>query len=85
MKLINTDNQLLKKYYDMGKTLLYLRTVPYKNNTCIKLYTEDNEPIGDIEEIFVSQYLEKSSVVMFINETINDETGMLEYTVTTII
>ena len=85
MKLIDIDKQLVKKYYDMDKTVLYLSLVPYKNNTCIKAYTEEGEPIGDIEESFVAEYLTKDKVIMFINQSLDDETGLFEYTVTTLI
>ena len=85
MKLINIDKQLVKKYYDMDKTVLYLSLVPYKNNSCIKAYTEEGEPIGDIEENFVTEYLSKDKVVMFISQSLDDETGLFEYTVTTLI
>lgn len=85
MKLIDIDKQLVKKYYDMDKTVLYLSLVPYKNNTRIKAYTEEGEPIGDIEESFVPEYLSKDKVVMFINQSSDDETGLFEYTVATLI
>lgn len=85
MKLVNVDENVLKKYFDEGKTVLYLKLVPYKNNTCIKAYSENNEPIGDIEEKSVQEYINKNSVVMFLNQTINDDTGLLEYTVSTMI
>ena len=85
MKLINIDKLLVKKYYDMDKTVLYLSLIPYKNNTCIKAYTEEGEPIGDIEENFVDEYISKDKVVMFINQSLDDETGLFEYTITTLI
>lgn len=79
MKLINTDKELLKKYINMDKTILYLSLVPYKNNTCIKAYTEDGEPIGDVEENCISEYLNKQTVVMFLKQNLNDDTGLYEY------
>lgn len=85
MKLVNIDKLLVKKYYDMDKTVLYLSLIPYKNNTCIKAYTEEGELIGDIEENFVDEYISKDKVVMFINQSLDDETGLFEYTITTLI
>ena len=85
MKLINTNEQLLKKYQKMDKTCLYLTLVPYKNNSCIKAYSDDGEPVGDIEPAFLSEYLNKKNVVMFVNEIFNDDTGLFELVVTTII
>lgn len=81
MKLVNTDNQLLKKYYDMDQRVLVLNLVPYKNNTCIKAYTENGEPIGDIEEEYISQYLYEKSVVTYIEQILNDETGLFEFVI----
>lgn len=85
MKLVNVDKTLAKKYLNNDKTCLYCKLVPYKNNTCIKVYTEDGEPIGDVEESFVSQYLQKESEVLFINEEFDDDSGLFDITIKTII
>lgn len=83
MKLVNIDENLAKKYFEADNKLLYITLVPYKNNTCIKAYTEEKEPIGDVEESFVQEYLTKDKEVMFINEVFNDDTGLIEYTIST--
>lgn len=84
MKLINTDSNLLKKLQSQGIELLYINLVPYKNNTCIKAYYE-GEPIGDVEESSISSYLNKNTEVMFIKEYFNDDTGLIELYVETIV
>lgn len=85
MKLINIDKNLIKKYYDNGKTVLYVKFRPYKNNTCIKVYDEENNPIGDIEESEIENYLNKDTEVLFINQEFNDDTGLLDFIVGTIV
>ncbi len=85
MKLINIDAKLIKKYYDEGKTVLYVKLIPYKNSTCIKAYDEESNPIGDIEESEVENYLNKDTAVLFINQEFNDDTGLIEFKVGTII
>ena len=85
MKLINIDKTLTKKYFDMDKTILYCKLMPYKNNTCIKVYTENGEPIGDIEETEIDKYLQKESEVLYIKENFNDETGLMELSIETLI
>lgn len=85
MKLVNIDKQLAKKYYDRDTNLLYLSLVPYKNNTCIKAYTEEGEPIGDVEESYISQYLTKDKEVMFINKVLDDETGLFFFEISTLV
>lgn len=83
MKLVNIDEKLTKKYFEEDKKLLYITLVPYKNNTCIKAYTDEKEPIGDVEENFILEYLKKDKEIMFINEVFNDDTGLIEYTIST--
>lgn len=78
MKLINIDKDLAKKYLNKDKTIIYCKLMPYKNNTCIKVYTEDGEPIGDIEESFVSEFLNENSIVLFISEEFDDNTGLFD-------
>ena len=78
MKLINIDKNLAKKYLNMDKTILYCKLMPYKNNTCIKVYTEEGEPIGDIEESYVSEFLNEESIVLFIKEEFDDNTGLFD-------
>ncbi len=85
MKLINIDTQLAKKYYDTGKNVLYLTLIPYKNNTCIKAYTDEGEPLGDVEENFIAEYITQDKIIMFINQVLNDETGLFEYTINTLL
>lgn len=79
MKLVNIDNTLAKKYYEMDKTIIYVSLVPYKNNKCIKVYTDNGEPIGDIEESYISEYLNQDKIIMFISQVFDDETGLFNY------
>lgn len=78
MKLINIDKALAKKYLNEDKRILYCKLLPYKENTCIKVYTEEGEPIGDIEEACVAEYLDKETLVLFISEEFDDNTGLFE-------
>ena len=79
MKLINIDNNLAKKYFDMDKTILYVSLVPYKNNTCIKVYTDNGEPIGDVEEGCINEYINQDKIVVFISQVFDDETGLFSF------
>ena len=85
MKLINIDKNLAKKYFDNDKTVLVCKLIPYKDNTAIKVYTDEGEPIGDVEESLVSEYLNKESEVLFINQEFNDDTGLFDIVIKTII
>lgn len=78
MKLININENLAKKYLNADKTILYCKLLPYKENTCIKVYTEEGEPIGDVEESCVNEYLSKETLVLFISEKFDDNTGLFE-------
>ena len=84
MKLVDIDKSLAKKYLNNEKTVLVCKLIPYNNNTKIKVYTEDGEPIGNIEENFINEYLNKSSEVLFINETFNDNTGLFDIEIATL-
>lgn len=83
MKLNNINENLIKKYFDEAKTVLYVKLIPYKNNTCIKVYDEENNPIGDIEESQVLNYIHKETEVLFITQEFNDDTGLIEFKVST--
>ena len=85
MKLVNIDKNLAKNYINNDKTVLVCKLMPYKNNTCIKVYTEEGEPIGDIEESFISQYLQKDSEVFFVSEEFDDDTGLFDIVIKTIV
>lgn len=85
MKLINTNQELLKKLFKNGKNLLYVSLIPYKNNTCIKVYDEDGNPLGDIPEDFISSYVSKNQEILFIKEYIDDETGFPMYELETML
>ena len=84
MKLINVNQSQLEKYYNNEQIVLYVKLVPYKNNTCIKVYFE-GEPIGDIPEEFIEEYTNKDSAVLFINKEFDDNTGLFNFIVTTIL
>lgn len=83
MKLVNIDKSLAKKYLNEDKTVLVCKLLPYKNNTAIKVYTEEGEPIGDVEESFINQYTNEESVVLFINEEFDDDTGLFDIVIKT--
>lgn len=85
MKLIDIDKNLAKKYLNSDTTILVCKLIPYKNNTAIKAYTEDGEPIGDVEDSFIKDYLNEESVVLFINEEFDDETGLFEIVIQTMV
>ena len=85
MKLINIDKSLAEKYINNDKTILMCKLIPYKNNTCIKAYTEDGEPIGDIEESYVSEYLQRDSVILFISKEFDDDTGLFNIIIKTMV
>lgn len=85
MKLINTNQELLKKLFKNDKSLLYVSLIPYKNNTCIKVYDEDGNPLGDIPEDFISSYVSKNQEILFIKEYIDDDTGLPMYELETMI
>lgn len=85
MKLKNVDQSLLQKLVENDKKILYVSLVPYKNNTCIKVYDEDGKPLGDIPEEDVSTYINKTNEILFINESFDDDTGLLIYTLGTML
>lgn len=85
MVVKNADQDLLREWNEKDKNVLYVSLVPYKNNTCIKIYDEEGRPIGDIPQEDVPKYLDKKSEVLFINEGIDDETGLPVYSLKTIV
>lgn len=85
MTLVNIDTSLARKYVNMDKTLLYCKLMPYKNNTAIKVYTEEGEPIGDVPENEVANYLGKQTEVLFIRENFNDDTGLIDLVIETMV
>lgn len=84
MKLVNTNQNTLKKYYDADKMVLYVQYVPYQNNTKIKVYFE-GEPIGDVPEENIAELLDKETDVLFIKNEFNDETGLIELIIETML
>ena len=84
MKITNTDQNLLQRLVKNDKTVLYVSLVPYKNNTCIKVYDEEGNPLGDIPQEDVQTYINETKTVLFINQTIDDDTGLPIYTLGTI-
>lgn len=85
MKLENTDQNVLKKLAQNDKMTLYVSLVPYKNNTCIKVYDEEGNPLGDIPQKDVPSYINKSNEVLFINELIDENTGLPIYILNTLV
>ena len=84
MKLENTDQGLLKKLSDTSKTVVHARLMPYKNNTCIKVYTDEGEPLGDIPENEIQNYIDKATTILFVKTEFNDDTGLYSYIVETL-
>lgn len=85
MKVQNTNQELLKNLFKSGKTVLYVSLIKYNNNTCIKVYDEEGSPLGDIPKENIEDYNEKENEVLFINEMIDDNTGLPIYTLGTIV
>ena len=85
MQVKNVDQTLLKRLARSDKKILYASLVPYKNNTCIKVYDEDGNPLGDIPEEFISSYISKNQEILFIKESIDDDTGLPIYELETMI
>lgn len=84
MKLVNVNQSILKRYYDADKTILCVQYVPYQNSTKIKVYFE-GEPIGDVPEDSVSALLNKDNDVLFIKSEFNDDTGLIELVIETML
>lgn len=80
--LNNIDQNVVKKYLDNFKTMLYVHFVVFNNNTQMHVYSEDTEIIGDIKTEDVKEILDMgfTSGVVFLKKTINDTTGEIEYT-----
>lgn len=85
MQLKNTDQNLLQRLYNDNKTVIYASLVPYKNNTCIKVYDEESNPLGDIPEEDIDTYIKETSIVLFLNKSIDDNTGLPIYVLGTIV
>lgn len=85
MKLENTDQNILKRLAENNKTVVYASLVPYKGNRCIKVYDEEGNPIGDIPEENISEYLSETNIVLFIESNIDNETGLPIYILKTIV
>lgn len=85
MKLKNTDQNILRNLVKNSKTMVYASLIPYKSNSCIKAYDEEGNPLGDIPEENISEYLNETNIVLFIEETIDDETGLPIYVLKTIV
>lgn len=80
--LISIDQNIIKKYLDNYKTMLYVHFVVYNNDTQMHVYSEDTEIIGDIKTEDVKEILDIgfTSGVVFLKKAINDTTGEIEYT-----
>lgn len=85
MKLINTNQDLIRRLAKNGEEVLHVSLVPYKNNTCIKVYDEEGNPLGDIPEEEISKYIDETRTILFINESIDDDTGLPIFTLGTLV
>ena len=85
MQLKNTNQNELRGLYNNDKKVIYASLVPYKNNTCIKVYNEEGNPIGDIPEENINTYINEKSIVLFLNQSIDDDTGLPVYVLETIV
>lgn len=85
MQLKNTNQNELQGLYNNDQKVIYASLVPYKNNTCIKVYDEEGNPIGDIPEENINTYINEKSIVLFLNQSIDDETGLPVYILETIV
>ncbi len=85
MKVKNTDQELLQKLVRNDKTTIYASLVPYKGNTQIKVYDEEGNLLGDIPEEEISTYIDEEHVILFINEYIDDDTGLPIYILQTLV
>lgn len=81
----NVEQNVLKKLAQNDKKVIYASLVPYKNNTCIKVYDEEGNPLGDIPQEDISKYINEKTVVLFINESIDDNTGLPIYILKTLV
>ena len=85
MKLINIEKSTIQRYIDMNRTVIVCKFMPYKNNTCIKVYTFEDEPVGDIPESEVPNYLGKESEAFCFKQIFNEETGLFEIVAETLL
>lgn len=85
MQLNNTNQNELRGLYNNDKKVICASLVPYKNNTCIKVYDEEGNPIGDIPEENINTYINEKSIVLFLNQSIDDDTGLPVYVLETIV
>lgn len=81
MELININKKIIKHYFDKDEIFLECKLLPYQNNSKIKVYYED-EPIGDIPDDYISDFLNKSTSYFYIDKSFDDATGLFELTVT---
>lgn len=84
MRLTNINKSIIKNYYENDTTVLYVKYVPYQNNTKIKVYFE-GEPIGDVPEENVAELINKDSDVLFIKNEFDDNTGLFELVIETML
>lgn len=85
MILRNTNQDLLQKLAQNDKMTLYVSLVPYKDNTCIKVYDEEGNVLGDIPKEEVPTYINEKNIILFINQSIDNNTGLPIYILQTII
>ena len=86
MKLENTNQVQLKSLYENDRMIIVTNLIPYSNSTKIKAYdSETGEPLGDIPENEISNYMGQASVVLALSQELNDDTGIFEYEIGTLI
>ena len=80
--ITNINHELIKKYFNNDKKMLYVSFVFYQANTKIHVYSEDKEIIGDIADNDVIEIINIgfNSGIVFLKEQIIDTTGEIEYT-----
>lgn len=81
-ELINVNQDIIKKYIENNKNMLYVSLVSYQENTKIHVYNEEQEIIGDIQEQDIPDIINLGfkSGIIFLKKYINDSTGLIEYT-----
>ena len=82
----NTDQAKLKSLYDSDTRLIISNLIAYSNSTKIKVYdSKTGEPLGDVPENEISNYIAKTTEVLYVNEKFNDETGLFYYVLETML
>ena len=78
--LINKDEKLLKRYFENNQTILYVTFMPYQSNSKIKIFTEENEPIGEIEESLCAEAISLNIQhgVLFLTTEFDDNEGIFK-------